>query len=248
MKDEYLSARSEPAHGRGRLEADPSERKAAPTEGEQDEIAAIRDSVFNEPATGSGMQRPYLGEWIERKRARCSVAGNLGVAFLAAILGGPFALLGAFMAGWQGWYGGLYIVMVGPIIEEFLKQSGMIYLVEKKPYRIFATWQFIFSAVISASVFATIENLLYLNFYVNTEKLAEPELFAYFRWVVCTGIHIACSALASLGMIRVWKKQLTDGRSADLSTAYSYFAAAIALHGLYNLGAIFLSRFFFEQG
>ena len=140
----------------------------------------------------------------------------------------------------------LYIVVFAPLIEEFLKQSGMIYLLERKPYRVFAAWQFVFSALVSALVFATIENLLYIHVYVHPAAIARPEVFTNFRWTACTAVHLACSAIASLGMIRVWKKQLADGRAADLSTAYTYFVIAIVVHGLYNLLAIFLSRLFLE--
>lgn len=246
MKEEYLSASFEPAHRDGEFKADPSEQTAGKTDARQDEIAAIRDSVFSEPAVSSRQERPYLGEWIEKKRAECSVAGNLSVAFLAAILGGPFAVLGAFMAGAQGWYGWLYIVVFAPVVEEFLKQSGMIYLLERKPYRVFAAWQFVFSALVSALIFATIENLLYLHVYVRPVTIAYSRVFVQFRWTVCTAVHAGCSAIASLGMIRVWKKQLSDGKAADISAAFVYFALAIFVHGLYNLLAIFISGLFFE--
>jgi len=246
MEEEYLSARFEPSNRDGGFERDPSEMSAGKGDAKQDEIASIRDSVFNEPAVTTRGDELHLGRWIEQKRAECSVAGNLGVAFLAAILGGPFALLGAVMAGNQGWYGLLYIVVFAPVIEEFLKQSGMIYLLERKPYRVFAAWQFVFSALISAFVFATIENLLYVNVYVYPVNVANAEVFAQFRWTACTAVHLACSAIASLGMIRVWKKQLLDGKGADLSAAFPYFAAAIVVHGSYNLAAIFLSRLFLE--
>jgi len=260
MKEEYLSASFEPAHRDGGFKADPSEKTAAKTDARQsagrlsaDEIAAIRDSVFSERAISSRQhrkascgERPYLGEWIEKKRAECSVAGNLSVAFLAAILGGPFAILGAFMAGTRGWYGLLYVVVFAPVVEEFLKQSGMIYLLERKPYRVFAAWQFVFSALVSALIFATIENLLYLHVYVRPATIVYSRAFVQFRWTVCTAVHLGCSAIASLGMIQVWKKQLADGKAADLSAAFGYFAVAIVVHGLYNLLAIFLSRLFFE--
>jgi RsiW-degrading membrane proteinase PrsW (M82 family) len=122
----------------------------------------------------------------------------------------------------------------------------MIYLLERKPYRIFAAWQFIFSALISAFIFATIENLLYIHFYIHPATVVSPEIFAHFRWTVCTGVHMVCSAIASVGMIRVWKKQLTDGKVADMSVAFRYFAIAISVHGVYNLVAIFLNRFFLK--
>lgn len=247
MKEEYSSARFEPAHQDRKFERDPAEWRASRTNVGGDEISAIRDSVFDEPAMGSDGRRPDLGEWIERKRAECSIAGNLGVAFLAALLAGPFAIVGAFMVGTKGTYGLIYVVSFGPVIEEFLKQSGMIYLVEKKPYRVFAAWQFVFSAVVAALLFATIENLLYIHVYVRPETLVQPEAFIRYRWIVCTTLHVVCSVIASFGMIRVWKKQLADGRMADLSAAFVYFIVAMVIHCLYNLAAVLFSDYFFEQ-
>ena len=246
MKKEYLSAKSEPMHRQGKFEKDPAEKKVPTFDGKQGEIAYIRDSVFNEPAVTSKKDEFYLGEWIEQKRGQCSVAGNLGVAFLAAILAGPFAILGGFMATRQGWYGVLYMVVFAPVLEELLKQSGMIYLLEEKPYRVFAGWQFVFSALVSAFVFASVENILYLNVYINTAALKDPQMFARFRWTVCTGVHMLCSVIASLGMIRVWKKQLRDGKAADLNVAFAYFAVAMAIHGAYTLASLFLNRYFMK--
>lgn len=246
MKAEHSSVKFEPAHQGGVFKADPSEKTAARPDAKQDELASIHDSVFNEPAITLTQNQPYLGDWIEKKRAECSVVGNLSVALLAAVLGGPLAVLGAFMAGRQGWYGLLYIVVFAPVVEELLKQSGMIYLLERKPYRIFAAWQFVFSALVSAFVFASLENFLYINVYTGTVAFVNPEIFARFRWMVCTAVHVGCSAIASMGMIRVWKKQLANGKAADLSVAFKYFVIAIAVHGAYNLTAVFLNRFFLK--
>ena len=246
MKDEYFSVRSEPAHQNGKFEADPDEKTAARTGAKQDEIASIRDSVLNEPAITLTRDELHFGKWIEKKRAECSTAGNLGIVFLAAVLGGPFAVFGAFMAGRQWWSALLYIIVFAPVVEEFLKQSGMIYLLEKKPYRIFASWQFVFSAIVSALVFAIIENVLYCYVYVQPAALLSHKMFIHFRWATCTAIHMGCSAIASIGMIRVWKKQLADGKRADLSVAFPYFVIAITVHGAYNLAAIFFNRFFLK--
>jgi len=246
MKKEYLSAESEPTNNDTEFEIDPAEQRAERPDAKQDEIASIRDSVFNEPAITLQKDEIYLGEWIEKKRAECSLAGNLGVAILAAMLGGPFAILGAFMASQHGWYGLIYIIIFAPIIEEILKQSGMIYLLEKKPYRVFAPWQFVFSAVFAALVFAAIENSLYIHLYSSPASIVDMETFTRFRWIVCTGIHLLCSVIASFGMIRVWKKQLKDGKAADLSSAFKYFAVAITIHGAYNLLATFLDDFFIK--
>jgi hypothetical protein len=246
MKEEYLSAKFEPTRRDGEFQPDPAEENVPEFDAGQSELASIRDSVLNEPAITSKKDEPHLGDWIEQKRAQCSVAGNLAVAFLAAMLAGPFAALGAFMAARHVWYGVLYVVVFAPVLEELLKQSGMIYLLEEKPYRVFAAWQFVFSALVAALVFATIENTLYINVYIHPATLKDPKAFAGFRWTVCTAVHMSCSAIASLGMIRVWKKQLRDGKPADLSVAFAYFAVAMAVHGAYNLTALFLNKYFLK--
>jgi RsiW-degrading membrane proteinase PrsW (M82 family) len=247
MKKKYFSAKYEPVFHDGDFKTDPSEQKAAKINSAQDEISMVRDSVLNEPALTGDIGQYHLQGWLEAKRARCSVLGNLSYTFLAAIVAGPFAVLGAFMSGRGGWYGIGYGVAFAPVVEEFLKQSGIIYLLEKKPYRIFATWQFVFSAVVTALIFATIENLLYINFYIPKDKVLSWETFVFFRWTGCTAVHVCCSMIASLGLIRVWKRQLADGRAADLSRAFYYFAIAIAVHGLYNFGAMFFNGYFLIQ-
>jgi RsiW-degrading membrane proteinase PrsW (M82 family) len=159
----------------------------------------------------------------------------------AALMAGPFAAMGAFMAGRQTWFRILYLILFAPVIEELLKQSGMIYLLEKKPYRLFSAGQFVIAAIISAAVFASIENLLYIHFYANGQTFENFARFCWFRWTVCTSLHLVCSIIASFGLVRVWKKQLADGRAADLAFGFKYFVAAMAIHGIYNLAAAIIN-------
>ena len=244
MRKKFFSTRYEPALSDGDYKADPSEQKAANIDADQDELSRVRDSVKNEPAFTGDVGQYHLKEWLEKKRSETSILGNLSYTFAAALLAGPFAMIGAFMAGNMGWYGIGYAIVAAPVVEEFLKQSSMIYLLEKKPYRVFAIWQFLFSAVVTAGFFATVENLLYIHFYVPKKFLLSPEAFAYFRWMVCTTLHICCALIASMGLIRVWKKQLADGRAADMSISFPYFAIAIGLHCIYNFSMTFVNKYF----
>ncbi len=246
MNDDLFSARSEPNFQRKPFAPDPSERSADPVGLPESELEQIRDSVLNEPAITGADDSYFLGDWIARKQAECSRLGNLAIVAAAAVLTGPFAVVGVFLAGSQSWYGSMYVILFGPIIEEMLKQAGMVYLLEKKPYRIFAAWQFVFSAIIAALAFASIENLLYIQVYSRAATIQNPEYFAAFRWTVCTSLHVTCSIIASLGLIRVWKKQLADRKNADLSRAYPFFAAAMCLHGLYNLSASLFDAYLFR--
>jgi len=244
MRKKFFSTRYEPALSGSDFKPDPSEQKACDIDANQDELSRVRDSVKNEPAYTGDVGQFDLKEWLEKKRADTGILSNLSYTFTAALLAGPFAIIGAFMAGHMGWYGIGYAIVAAPVIEEFLKQSSMIYLLEKRPYRVFAMWQFVFSAVVTAALFATVENLLYIHLYVPKKNLINAEAFAYYRWTVCTTLHICCALIASMGLMRVWKKQLADGRAADLGISFPYFAIAIALHCIYNLSMTFVNKYF----
>jgi RsiW-degrading membrane proteinase PrsW (M82 family) len=239
MKDEYFSSEHEPALTGGRFEPDPAERKAAPVGTPPSELEALRDSVANEPALPEHLDASRWPEWLARRRSQCTPAGNLSITLAAALLGGPFAILGALLTQQRGIAFLVYPILFAPIIEELLKQSGMIYLVEKRPYRVFASWQFVFAAVVSALTFASIENLVYIQVHSLQASAEDVARVARFRWPVCTSLHVICAIIASGGMIRVWRKQLREGRPAKLSDAFGFFAAAMIVHGVYNTWAIF---------
>jgi len=242
--DNYFDIHSEPSGFDGRFDPDPTEQEVGPIDAREDEISTIRDSVLNEPAFSGQLQQSELGQWIAQKRAACTMSGNIMVTLAAALVAGPFAVVGAFMAGQQTIFRILYIILFAPVIEELLKQSGMIYLLEKKPYRIFSTGQFLIAAVISAGVFASIENLLYIHFYSNPRMMENFESYCCFRWTVCTALHVVCSVVASLGLVRIWKKQTLDGRAADLAFGFYWFVAAMVIHGLYNLTVTIINPHF----
>lgn len=240
-KKDYFSVHSEPALEGGACRRDPSENRAdlgnLPTEEE-----ALRDSVANEPALADRQDPERWRAWHERKRRECSLAGNLMVTLAVAVATGPAAVVGAFLAGSQGATQAVYAVVFGPIVEELLKQGGMIYLLERRPYRIFASWQFPFAALAAGLAFATIENLMYLHVYAAgpDSGIEDFEAFAAFRWTVCTALHVVCALIASTGLIRAWRRHLADGQPVDLSAAYPLFAVAMAVHGVYNLVALFI--------
>lgn len=233
--NDYFDVNAEPTKFNGRFMPDPTEQAAFSIDGSEDEISTVRDSVLNEPAFTGQLHQPQLGQWLSQKRSECTLAGNLFVTLTAALIAGPFAAIGAVMAGQHTAFRLLYLVLFAPVIEELLKQSGMIYLLEKKPYRVFSSAQFIAAAFISAAFFAAIENLIYIHLYSNAQSVSDFGMYCCYRWSVCTALHVVCSIIASLGLVRVWKKQLADGRAADLAFGFRYFLAAIVIHGLYNL-------------
>jgi hypothetical protein len=241
MDDKYFSTDHEPALGHGRFDVDPAEHRAQPVDRPADELEALRDSVAAEPALPEHADPSLWNRWLAERRGRCSRAGNLAVTALAAVLSGPLAIVGALMAGHRGTSGYVYAVVFGPVIEELLKQSGMTYLLEKKPYRVFAAWQFLFAALVSGLTFGAIENLVYIHLYAPAGSVRDPAALAAFRWAVCTPLHVVCAAIASLGLVRVWNRQVRTGRAAELTAALPWFAVAMVLHGAYNFAATFVS-------
>jgi RsiW-degrading membrane proteinase PrsW (M82 family) len=238
MKKRYLSVNDEPAlAGHVNHEPDPAEARAETTGPATDDLGALRDSVAAEPALPKHQTPAEWQAWLQDRRSRCTWAGNMSVTLIAALLGGPFAIIGALISGRAGALPGLYAVVVAPVAEELLKQSGMTYVLEKQPYRVFSPLQFVFAAVVSGAVFAAIENVVYISMY--TGGGTDVATLATFRWTVCTCVHVVCSAIASLGLVRAWRHHLAEQRPARLVDAFPYFLAAMVLHGAYNTWAIF---------
>ena len=101
MDEKYLSADHEPALGGGRFEADPAEQRVPATDRPPDELEALRDSIGAEPALPEHGDPQRWNRWLQERRRGCTLPGNLAVTALAAVLGGPFAIVGALMAGRQ---------------------------------------------------------------------------------------------------------------------------------------------------
>ena len=254
---QYHSVEGEPAlSGADGLELDPSEIKVAQREQLASvklpaEIDALRDSVLSEPSLDDaarkelGSDRAEFGDWLVVRKLRVGMISLVLVTLLAGLAGGPWAVVGALMKGGLGsahlvlWI--TYAVVLGPLLEEMLKQAGSLFLLERKPYWLKFGWQFPVIAVISAALFATIENFMYMAGPLQ-EVLEKNGQAAYdeavaFRWRYCTLLHIGCSLIASVGMWRIWKRQVADEAPARISVGYSWIVAAVVCHGLYNLAA-----------
>lgn len=243
MKRNYLSVHDEPALS-AKAQADPSEFTAATLQ-PQEEIDRIRDSALNEPHFGDTERPEAFRAWTETRRAATTRSFSLLLTIVAGLVAGLFAVIGALVTGNPSFFAVIYILLFGPIVEEILKQAGMIYLLERRPYNLFAGWQFPLAAILAALVFASIENHLYIyRFAAFTDDAARVAEFALFRWKVCTALHVGCAIVASFGLRRAWREQTESGRPADLSLAFPLFTVAIVIHGIYNLWALFWTDIF----
>lgn len=235
MGKDYFSVASEPA-----LHAE-NIRETAQVELEAEAAAAseleqIRDSVYSEPGfSGSGPDGNRYREWLTRQTMTVGCGKVVGITLLAGLLGGLASVPGVFLAGYQSSFQAFYLVLFGPVIEEFMKQSGMIFILEKKPFLLKWGWQFWLAALLAALIFASVENLLYGHLYLRGLAPDKLAVVMAFRWKYCTALHVGCALIAATGLRQAWNRHLVRGAPAELSDAFGGMTVAIAVHGLYNL-------------
>jgi RsiW-degrading membrane proteinase PrsW (M82 family) len=164
------------------------------------------------------------------------VARSWGLTLLIALAAGPWAVAGALFNGGQSLSGVLMLTVVGPLTEELMKVAGVVLVVERWPYAFRSTAQILLCCVAGGLAFAAIENLLYIHVYV-----AHPTpRFVMWRWTVCVALHTACSLIAGLGAVRVWRELWRKRSPPRLSLAFPFLIAATITHGLYNATAYVL--------
>jgi RsiW-degrading membrane proteinase PrsW (M82 family) len=236
-------------HMRGEpLRGDPSERTAetklnperhAPESG----AAKLEHSVWDEP----GLSRELAGEpppgtltyetWLARGRGRTGWPASWAVTAVVALLAGPWAVLGALWGSGQSLFQILLIIVFGPVAEEVMKTAAVLYVIEKRPYWYRSPLQIALCALAGGLAFAAIENLMYLHVHI-----ADPSPgLVYWRWTVCTGMHTACSFIAGLGLVRIWRDVWKRRARPNLTLGFPYLAAAILIHGSYNAFAMYLA-------
>jgi RsiW-degrading membrane proteinase PrsW (M82 family) len=209
---------------------------------------AADQSVWDEVAVSPELAgRPGEGavtyaRWFEERRAGFGWGRSWGVVALVALAAGPWAVLGALYSGGQSWSGVLATVVFAPVVEEMLKVALAMYLVEKRPYVFRSAGQIVVCGLAGGAAFGVIENLMYLHVYVPDPT---PGLVAW-RWTVCTGLHVMCSAVTAVGLARVWRRTERERVSPDLSLAAPWVTAAMVLHGAYNGFAVGLEIWGFE--
>ena len=129
-----------------------------------------------------------------------------------------------------GFLGILSAVVLAPVTEEITKIAGPLWVVEKRPYWFRSSLQIMLCAAAGGLAFAFIENLIYLFVY-HHEGGAD---FAAWRWIVCTALHLVCSLIAGVGLVRIWRRAMHTQTRPELAVGMPWFAAAMVVHGLYN--------------
>jgi len=239
------SIREEP-HLRGddTFQPDPSETRTDKTlPGTLSEDQAVEHSVWEEPALSPDLAGPVpAGEltyprWFEQRWRETTLARSWLVTIAVALAAGPWALVGALWGNSRNAYGFLTLTVFAPVVEETMKTAAALVVVEKRPFLFRSPVQIMICVLCSALVFAGFENLLYLRILFHSPSSA----MIYWRWTVCVALHVGCSAVAGLGLIRVWRHARQEHSRPDLYLAFPYAATAMIIHGAYNTFAVLLA-------
>jgi hypothetical protein len=240
------SQRSQP-HGLPKFQGDPSEQKAAELLARERAKATKTDTVehtvWSEPALSvdlAGMpgedQLTYPG-WLAENIRLTSFLKSWWVTLLIALAAGPWGVLGAISGSGSSSFGVLMVSVFGPVAEEITKVAAALWIVEKRPFLFRSFGQILICAACGGLAFAAIENVIYTRVYFPHHT---PE-FARFRWTVCVALHMGCSSIAGIGLVRIWIATMRDLSPPRLALGIPWFVAAMVIHGLYNLTAMFAS-------
>ncbi len=194
--------------------------------------AALADTP--EGARDRARQEGFVREMWNRPQGLGGVALVLGLCAAS----GVFAVLCALAKGALG-FGFLAVVIGAPVVEEMAKVVLLLMWLEKAPWRFRSAGTLVFACLASALVFSAIENLLYLRVYIPREMVEDG--LVHFRLVVCTAVHVGCTAVSACGVLRAWR-EARDGRRGFSSMAVTpYLVVAMVMHGIYNAAAVLLT-------
>jgi hypothetical protein len=227
--------RNEPQYLAEYYELDPSEQRAQRPERTTDQVERVEHTVWDEPTIASelsGQLEPDItyASWLSQNIAQTSWFDSWAVTVLVACAAGPWGVLGAFAGANATGFALLAMCVFGPIAEEVSKVAAAMWIVEKRPYCYLSGAQILFCAACGGLAFASIENLIYMYVYVPDHSRE----FVAFRWTVCVALHMSCSTMAGLGLVKVWRESITNLQKPRLELAYSWMATAMVCHGIYN--------------
>lgn len=228
------------------FDLDPSELKAEKilSETQTSEYDLINNSVWDEPGfeTSSGYEeaKKNYAAWLKEKINSTSLLKSCLTVLFLICFSGLWAVVGVFITVLEGkGAGGLFAAIVfAPVMEEVLKISAPLIVVEQSPFLFKSPSQIFSCCLFSGFFFAAIENLIYLNIYIQ-----EPsDLIVVWRWTACVLLHGTCCSISSFGLISIWKRTICEFRKPELSLMNKYLISAVVLHSLYNTFAVIVER------
>ena len=232
----------------GGYRPDPSEARVSSAgegtdRGDESEDERVEHTVWDEPGLSpvlAGAVPPAeltYRRWLEKRRGQVSPAKSWMVTFLVVLVAGPWAFLGAFWGRGQTAFSIVALVLFGPIVEEMMKNAVGLYVVEKRPFLFRSSGQIAVCALAGGFVFAALENLLYLGVYTSSASIA----LVQWRWTVCVAMHMGCSLIVGMGLIRIWRDTWQRLARPRITLGFPFIVAAVIAHGAYNGFALVLA-------
>ena len=204
--------------------------------GDVGDDARVENTVWDEP----GLSRELAGEtpedgltysrWLEARIREGKVADSWLMVLWITVTAGPIGVATAFYEGSVVVFPFLHVTVFGPLVEEIGKIAFAIWVVEKRPFLFRSRFQIAICAAAGGLLFAVVENLIYFSIYIPD---ATEGIIAW-RWSVCVVLHVGCSLIASLGLMRIWSQTMTNLTPPDLPSGARYIILAIVIHGAYN--------------
>jgi len=220
---------------------DPTEEKAARLlEFEQSQATDadhVEHTVWSEPAlspqlAGNPAEDQLTYErWLAKNILETSWLTSCYITLLIVLSAGPWGILGAIISAGASPYVAVMATVFGPVTEEVVKVAVALWVVEKRPYLFISSGQILFCTACGGFSFAALENLVYTFIYFPNHT---PE-FSAFRWTVCVALHLTCSSLAGIGLVRIWNDTIRNQHRPQLTIGVPWFFIAMVVHGLYNL-------------
>ena len=208
---------------------------------------AVDHSVWDEPTLAREIVGPppkdaiTYAAWLTERRASTSTLETWCMTGGLAVAAGPLAILGAVMSGGQTLIGVLIIVVFAPVVEEVMKVAAATWTIERRPFWFSSSAQVLICCLCGGLVFAVIENVIYLRFYIPDPT---PHIVAW-RWTVCVALHAGCSSIAGLGLARIWRRTMKEKARPELGAGFSYLLTAILVHASYNALAVLFEKVLF---
>jgi RsiW-degrading membrane proteinase PrsW (M82 family) len=208
-----------------------------PSRDVRDEEAPPLDSVHLEPSAAE--KSDLYGLWLEKQLKQQTPGRAWSLTLLLSLIAGPLAIFTAF-TNTTGGSSFLIMVVIAPLVEEMGKIIAPLMVVERNPARFTSGAQPVVCALAGGLVFSVIENLLYLNVYIENPGAA---IIAW-RWTVCVALHTGCSFAAGCGVAAIRRQSLSERQPPRMEKGAFLIIAAVVIHGGYNLIALLIDPIF----
>ena len=183
--------------------------------------------LYRPPPAGE----PSYGQWYRERKANTTPTRSWVVLFVAAAAAWPWAVLGKLLTTVPTL---TMTAIIAPAVEETMKIVVLALLIEVRPHLIRNSTQIYVAAVAGALGLAALKNIMYLS------GSGQGIQLLLWRWIACTGLHVALSVIAVRGLAKTWVKADHEARSPQTSGAFGPLLLAILLHGIYNGYVAFL--------